>query len=288
MVDVAQAFAQGWQLQQAGNLQEAEQWYRHALAVQPGHLDALRQLGSICLSTGRFGEAAVAFRQVLYSCPYLGDLHNDLGIALAQQGFLQEAVSAFRQAIEVQPDYATAHNNLALALLRLKRPVEAEASARRAVELDAGFVDAHVRIGEALRLQGKLDRAIETFEYALKVGPDSADAHNNLGIAIAQTGREELAESHFRRRSSCARFRARVQQPRNGSPKLRPLCRSAALLRAGPTMGAGRSDPAAQSSVDLAAVGRPRARLAGVRMAIALSRHSILRSRSATLARASD
>ena len=199
MVDVAQAFAQGWQLQQAGNLQEAEQWYRHALAVQPGHLDALRQLGSICLSTGRFGEAAVAFRQVLYSCPYLGDLHNDLGIALAQQGFLQEAVSAFRQAIEVQPDYATAHNNLALALLRLKRPVEAEASARRAVELDAGFVDAHVRIGEALRLQGKLDRAIETFEYALKVGPDSADAHNNLGIAIAQTGREELAESHFRR-----------------------------------------------------------------------------------------
>lgn len=199
MVDAAQALAQGWQQQQAGNLLEAEQWYRHALAVQPGHLDALRRLGSVCLSTGRFGEAAAAFRQVLYSCPHLSELHNDLGIALAQQGFLDEALGAFRDAIAAQPDYAAAHNNLALVFLMRKQPAEAAASARRAIELEPGFVDAHIRLGESLRVSGKLDEAIERFQHALRLQPDSADAHNNLGIALAQTGQEELAKSYFRR-----------------------------------------------------------------------------------------
>jgi Flp pilus assembly protein TadD len=199
VVDAAQALAQGWQQQQAGNLLEAEQWYRHALAVQPGHLDALRRLGSVCLSTGRFGEAAAAFRQVLYSCPHLGEVHNDLGVALAQQGLLDEALGAFRDAIAAQPNYPTAHNNLALVFLMRKQPVEAAASARRAIELDPGFVDAHVRLGESLRVAGKLGEAIETLQHALRLRPDSADAHNNLGIAIAQTDQEELAKSYFRR-----------------------------------------------------------------------------------------
>jgi tetratricopeptide (TPR) repeat protein len=200
VVDTAQeALAQGWQQQQAGNLLEAEQWYRHALAVQPGYVDALRRLGSVCLSTGRFGEAAAAFRQVLYSCPYVGEVHNDLGVALAQQGFLDEALGAFRDAIAAQPDYPTAHNNLALVFLMRKQPAEAAANARRAIELDHGFVDAHIRLGEALRVAGKLDEAIESLRHALRLQPDSADAHNNLGIAIAQTGQEELAKSYFRR-----------------------------------------------------------------------------------------
>jgi tetratricopeptide (TPR) repeat protein len=199
VVDAAQALVQGWQQQQAGNLLEAEQWYRHALAVQPGHLDALRRLGSVCLSTGRFGEAAAAFRQVLYSCPHLGELHNDLGVALAQQGFLDEAFQAFRDAIAAQPGYATAHNNLALVFLMRKQPAEAAASARRAIELEPGFVDAHIRLGESLRASGKLDEAIEHYQHALRLQPDSADGNNNLGIALAQSGQEELAKRYFRR-----------------------------------------------------------------------------------------
>ena len=199
MAEVDQALVQGWQLQQAGNLQEAEQWYRHALALQPGHLDALRRLGSICLNTGRFGEAAAAFRQVLYSCPHLGELHNDLGIALAHQGFMQEAEKRLPPSDRGAAGLRHRTQQPGIGLTAASAAGRSGSQRRRAVEIDPGFVDAHVRLGETLRLQGKLDRAIETFEYALRLDPNCPDAHNNLGIAIAQTGREEVAESHFRR-----------------------------------------------------------------------------------------
>jgi tetratricopeptide (TPR) repeat protein len=199
MTDPAEAVALGRQQQQAGNLLEAEQWYRYVLQWQPWHEEALRRLGALCLDSGRFGEAVAFFRQVLYANPQLAEVHNDLGIALAQQRLFQEALTSFQQAIRVQPNYAKAYNNIALVFLSCKQPVEAEGWVRRAIEQRPDLADAHCRLGDTLRAQGRPAEALDCYRQALRLQPDYVEAHNCLGIALAHAGRESDAVDCFRR-----------------------------------------------------------------------------------------
>jgi Flp pilus assembly protein TadD len=199
MIDVAQMLELGKQHQRAGNLAEAEWLYQQVLLAEPHHPDALRQLATLCLASGRFVEAASALGRVLQLEPPTAAVHNDLGIALAQQGLADDAFAHFQRAIELQPSYALAHQNLGLLLLRRGQHDLAEASARRAAELQPDLPQAHNGLGEVLRDRGELAEAIDCYRRALELRPDFAEACNNLGIVLAQSGRAEEAIDSFRR-----------------------------------------------------------------------------------------
>ncbi len=81
MIDAAEALTKGRQQEQAGNLPEAEKWYRYALELRPADVLTLRDIGRLCLTSGRFAEAAALFRQALQVNPDAFELQNDLGIA---------------------------------------------------------------------------------------------------------------------------------------------------------------------------------------------------------------
>jgi tetratricopeptide (TPR) repeat protein len=109
---IAELFTAGRRLHQAGQLVEAEAYYRRVLAAQPNHADALNLLGLVAHQMGRHDVAAEMIRQAIQRNGQNAGYFSNLGNVLYGYGKLDEAVSAYRQAISIKPDYAEAHSRL--------------------------------------------------------------------------------------------------------------------------------------------------------------------------------
>jgi serine/threonine-protein kinase len=123
--------AMGW-------IQDSADWdwaaaqasFEKALELEPGNVVALRRLGALMGSTGRFSEAI--------------DLTN--------------------KAIERDPLRSGAHYNLGIMLLAVGREEEAETAFRKALEIDPGDASRHFGVGHALLLQGKTEAALREMQ----------------------------------------------------------------------------------------------------------------------------
>ena len=77
----------------------------------PAHYD----LATLLVEAGATAEAVGEFRAALALMPGSVDVLNNLGIALGSLGRLDEAIESFERALSVRPDFPPARQNLAAA-----------------------------------------------------------------------------------------------------------------------------------------------------------------------------
>jgi tetratricopeptide (TPR) repeat protein len=179
----------GFNLQQAGRLQEAIGEYEQALRFNPDYVDARLDLASVLLGLGRPREAAVQCREALRLMPNHIGARVNLGNALLQMGKLPEAITEYEQAVRIEPDFVEAHNGLGSALFRLGRFTEATQHWDQAVRIKPDYVDAHLNLGIALLRLGRVTEATEHCEQVVRLRPNYAEGHYNLGVCLAKMGR---------------------------------------------------------------------------------------------------
>ena len=151
---------------QSGDTGAAERLYREALAIAPGHPNALSGLGAVLIGMGRRPEALPIYsellalepdnpaaaaallesdgessagvdelRALLVRHPESAPLHFALGSALAGRSQWADARVAFESAWQRSPDRADFAFNLAVSLERVGRYVDAEAMYQQALAL---------------------------------------------------------------------------------------------------------------------------------------------------------
>jgi tetratricopeptide (TPR) repeat protein len=193
-------------LEQAGAVEQAEDWLRRAQQRHPADFWINQDLALLLQHQAerrgqrsprwdqaiRFQTAAVALR------PRSPGVYVNLGFALLGKGALDEAITAYKQAIDLNPDYAVAHGSLGGALLRQGKLAEVEAAYRKAIDLKADYAEAYTGLGNALQDQGKPAEAEAACRRAIALKHDGAEAHNNLGVALADKGRLDEAMAEYR------------------------------------------------------------------------------------------
>ncbi|MGA7712267.1 MAG: sulfotransferase [Rhizomicrobium sp.] len=184
-------------LQNAGSLAEAEQQYRTLLRSDPGHIEALQQLGTICIDTGRYAEAGSAFEQAIALAPGVAESHANLGIALHAGGRLEEALRAFARAIALKPELiepymSTGHIHLALGQFE-----EALYWFQRALALRPDFPMALDGIGKAQIELGNAAEALVVYNKLLALNSRSAPGAFGKGKALEQLGRGKEARKAY-------------------------------------------------------------------------------------------
>jgi serine/threonine-protein kinase len=145
--------------------QEAEGYYRAALAIRP--------------------QAAVSYCGV--------------GDTLRLQNHLADAAGYFQKAIEIDADYARAHNDLGLTLQADGRSDEAIPCFRHAMELDRDYAWAHHDLANALRVRGLLDEAHGHCEQAIKLDPSNPELRTGLTAVMLRQGRGREALDAWRK-----------------------------------------------------------------------------------------
>lgn len=149
---------------EAGRPRVALRQCEDALAVQPGHPDALYLSGTIACELGEFEQGAERLRLAITAKPGFAEAYANLGNACCELDQAEEAEAAFREALALQPDWAPVYNNLGGLLKETGREAEAEAAHRRAVELAPGEPTFLFNLGNVLMHQGQTDEAFEMFE----------------------------------------------------------------------------------------------------------------------------
>jgi tetratricopeptide (TPR) repeat protein len=96
----------------AGRLQEAEQTYRAALALSPGHAAVINNLGVIAAAQRRHAAAIALFDEALAREPGHLAAHYNRGAALAALGRTPEAIKSFSRACVLDPGHYEAHRAL--------------------------------------------------------------------------------------------------------------------------------------------------------------------------------
>jgi tetratricopeptide (TPR) repeat protein len=226
LADIAQVLAQAKSYHRSGQLHDAEQFYRQALAADARHPEALYLLGGACQAQGKINDAVAFLERAVAEQPGHAEARHDLGIALGQQGRLGEAVAQLQEANRLRPgepefvqslraalaayhlqqaqrleqfDQAEAHNNRSIVLKELGRLDEAVTALRRAIELKPEYVDAHVNLGIVLATQEKYAEAEAVCRRALALAPDHVKALCNVSVALLRQKKFVEAEVAARR-----------------------------------------------------------------------------------------
>lgn len=178
----------------SGNLTEAIQNYKSALAANPNLAEAYSNLGLIYNQQHNYAQALAEFRKALAINPKDAITYNGIGAALRADKDLMGAIKNWQTAVSLDPHLATAHYNLGTAFELQKDYDRALESYRQAVKNDYRLGEAYYRMGLIMQDKRKFDEACVQFKEALKVSNNSeysADARQRLAAlnGKGQTGR---------------------------------------------------------------------------------------------------
>ncbi len=146
--------------------------------------------------SGRYREAAQAYRRLLHEHPDHAGSHNNLGLALMALGELDDAVASFRQAVALQPDHAQAHNNMGVAYKRMARPQQALDCYAAALRCQPAYAQALLNVGTIYFDLKDYDEALIWYQAALEVDPEQIEVHMNLAAICASRGELQKAKEH--------------------------------------------------------------------------------------------
>lgn len=190
--EIEQVFATAVEHHQRQQFEQAQAAYQTVLALDPEHIDALINLGSLYRRMNRLDDAITTYRRALTIQPHSG-LWFNLGNTLQDQGEVEEAEDAFRQAIDLQPDLAVAHFNLGRLLQKQDRFEAAVTCYQSAIAHDPQLTRAYTNLGNTFKALEQFDQAVRCHQQAIALAPNDAEAHYNLGNAL--TSQENYSEA---------------------------------------------------------------------------------------------
>ena len=192
-----QTLKQAFQLQNQGNLPEAERLYRQVLEQEARNIHALNLLGALCVNSGRPAEAIELINKALAIKPDDPQALANLALALKDTGKTTEAIDCLERSLALKGDNPLVLNSLGSLLLETGRPHDAISFYRKAVLLDADYVDCWCNLSFALNELKQHDKAALAALKALGINPQKPQAHLYLADICRAQSRFDEAIRHY-------------------------------------------------------------------------------------------
>ena len=238
----AQRIQRALQLQQQGQLEDAERIHQDVLRDEPGNAVATHYLGLIAWARGDRVEAERFLREALARDPAIPDFHNNLGRLLHDTRRLDEAIAAYRAAIAIEPRWMDVYGNVGLALEAAGRNDEAIAVYGDALTRDGRFAVGHRNLALALLAAGRVREALPHYRWRLHAQgltaapPDPAASRwpqSLQGRRFALRTEHSLGEALFFLRFAPEAVRGGAQLAFRGDVRLHPMLARTGLFALG-------------------------------------------------------
>ena len=164
------------------DLAEMREFFRLATVVQPGRLEAWRNLAFAQYRQEEYEAAIQTYRLILDRAPADTSSYNSLGLLYHHQDRLDEAAEAYTKLLELDSRHTGALTNLAVIYVEQERLPEAESSYRRAIEIDPNSWESHYNLGHLYWRQQDYNAARDAFSSAVDLSPEHSDSRFNLAI----------------------------------------------------------------------------------------------------------
>lgn len=192
--------SRGRRLVEAGQYQEAKALYADICRRDPEDADAWFMLSSVNGMLGDIEEAGNCSRRAIALRPDHVQAHINLGNVLVHQGKREEALTQYQTALEHSRDNPAIHNNLGYLLFILGRLGEAEAHYRAAIRCNPKLVEAYLNLGNVQVVNKAYADAVGNFRRALAINPSHPRINDIKRHApvLAQGVPSEQAKDLFR------------------------------------------------------------------------------------------
>ena len=159
---------------QTGQLKEAEETIRKALAATPNDSELQVQLGSILNQSGRKDEAEKILRGIIQREPDNAAALNNLGYFLAERGaHYQEALPLIEKAVSIEPMNGSFLDSLGWVQYKLGKLQEARGQLEKAASITRRNPVVFEHLGDVLRDLGRLQEARRNWESALELSVEA-------------------------------------------------------------------------------------------------------------------
>ena len=167
---------------------------REAIRINPGYVEALLALASVCERRGDFeaaqGHAERAGQLCRTSAGGLdpttrGKLTNQqaaLADALAQAGLRREAIEQYRQALDRCPTFLDIRHRLGVSLREVGLPFQAMQEFERILDVHPGLVECRIQLGLTWYAMGRTADAVREWQSVLEADPTRREAHMYLRL----------------------------------------------------------------------------------------------------------
>lgn len=180
------------ELNRHGNTGSAKKILKSVLKAQPGHSDALNQLGIVHYRDGDVAAAAKFFSQSIKSdSKNLAAIQN-LGNVWADLNRLEEAESCYKKVLEQTPNDGQLLANLCVVFRKSGRFKEAIRVGRKSTKLAPDHPVTWYSLGLALIANRQDRKAVTSLEKAIALKPDFTLAHNMLCQATYRIEKKRL------------------------------------------------------------------------------------------------
>ncbi|MGY0560941.1 methyltransferase domain-containing protein [Luteimonas sp. A277] len=161
-------------------LQAAEQLYRQALVLVPDRVSLLVNLSAVLIGQGRTDEASALSQQALAIEPGHPDALEHLAACSQAKLDPEERLRRIEADLLRQPQDAGLHNQRGLLLHDMARPEEACASFSQALALDPDNPGTLSNRAMSLEALAQHERALEDYRQAVRASPDYDQAGYGL------------------------------------------------------------------------------------------------------------
>ena len=192
-----QAMNQAQAHERAGRFGEAEVAYRQIITVDQSFHPAYHALGLLAFNAGNLPMAADLLKAAVALDKKTPLYQRNYGEMCRRLGRLDESIAAGKAACKLAPTDIDAHYNLGLAYTDAKEYEHAINAYRKALKLDSKHGLSWNNLGSALEQQGDKTAALEAYTKAVALNPFHAEAQNNAGAIFSEQGKLDEARASF-------------------------------------------------------------------------------------------
>ena len=185
-----------------GKNKEAESLLLETLKKYPGEINLYKDLINLYMSQKRKKEAQVLCRDAAYLIGInLGNIEDYLpiGVQAFQLGLMDDAEKIFKKVSREKPWSGYVLNNLASVYHAKKNYLEAEKYYKQAIEKQLSNPAYYYNLGNLYYAMNEKDKAISNYERAIDFEENYADAWHNLGLVYKEKGSVMQADLCFRK-----------------------------------------------------------------------------------------
>lgn len=161
---------------EGGRLDEAERSGVAALALAPGHPEALRLAGSIQVARGRNDEAVETLVQSLKQRPADAEAMHMLAHAYIGQRDMSHAFGASRRACELAPERADFWFTMGQILITRSQHALSVVALQHVLKLAPGHVGARITLAHVMNADGRVQESAAQYREILAADPAAGQA----------------------------------------------------------------------------------------------------------------
>jgi predicted O-linked N-acetylglucosamine transferase (SPINDLY family) len=173
--------------------------FERAITIDPGHSDAMINMGVALHELGRVIDAIAIYDRALKLVPTHVVALLNRGVASKALRQLDSALTYFDRALKLAPDDPILWHNRADVLFFMDRFEEAKAGYDRALLIDAKLTEAWLGLTNVFMRTGRVAEALNACQRAIDLKPKAPNALLMMGQCHALKGDAETAIQFFDR-----------------------------------------------------------------------------------------